>query len=235
MHIAVYDDNYVDRNQMNRLLTRASDENKKNGVEGYFIDLFGSLDMLMHNIAMYDAIFLDIVNEAPFGHDIANQLFELGINGKIILCNSTIQYKEMLDINTCERYLFINKPIKADELRTVLDECEELRLHREPKIEIRTDTDTIYIKAEEFLYANVPETGRVKVTLMDGRSKTFLGDINSFYRDLSHFSELVLANSKTIININYIKKIQTLKITMTDDSQFMGSLSCLNKINKLRK
>ena len=39
MHIAVCDDNIADRKQMQRLLERASDQNKKDGLEGFFIYL----------------------------------------------------------------------------------------------------------------------------------------------------------------------------------------------------
>ena len=38
MHIAVLDDDVASRKQMERLLERASDANKKNGLEGYYID-----------------------------------------------------------------------------------------------------------------------------------------------------------------------------------------------------
>lgn len=232
MHIAVYDDNYVDRNQMNRLLTRASDENKKNGLEGYFIDLFGNLESLNHNIAMYDAIFLDVVNEEPFGHEIADRIFSLGVHGKIILCNSKIRYDSELSDDIAKRYLFIDKPIKTDELRTILDICDELRHNREPKIEIRSDTETFYVKCDDFYYAEVKDTGKITATLSDNRQVTFLGDINTFKKDVSIFDEIISINSKALINSKHIKEIKSLKLTMDDTKQFTISITQLPKVRK---
>ena len=87
MHIAVCDDNIADRKQMERLLARASNQQKKNGHEGYYVDLYGNIPSLMQYPQMYDVIFLDIVNGSQNGLDIALKLRADGIVCCIVLCS----------------------------------------------------------------------------------------------------------------------------------------------------
>lgn len=235
MHIAVYDDNLVDRNQTNRLLTRISDERKKNGLEGYFIDLFGNFESLKHSIAMYDAIILDIVDEEIKGHEIAEKINDIGINGKIILCISKIDYRTVINEKDILNYLYINKPLKIPELKDVLEVCEFAKLNRVPKIELRSDTETIYITADEFMYAYVSEPGKITAVLSFEKSLTFLSDIDSLKRNVDIFKEIIQANTTTLINVNHIKNISTFSVEMDDDTTFRTLPGFRKRVEKVSK
>ena len=143
MHIAVLDDDVASRKQMERLLERASDANKKNGLEGYYIDSYGAFDSLHSKAAMYDAIYIDIVDSDIKGHEIAKSILNSGIQGKIILCISSLNYREIISSEDAEQFLFIDKPVKTEELNNTLSICEENRKNREPQIEIRTKDETL--------------------------------------------------------------------------------------------
>lgn len=220
MHVAVLDDNLVDRNQMNRLLTRVSDENKKNGKEGLFIDLYGNYSALLHNVAIYDAIFIDVVNEEIKGHELAHGIHYQGVNAKVVLMNSEIIYNEILDDSEKEKYLYINKPIKVPELKDILLVCEEARKHREPKLELRSDVETLYVKGDEFVYARISEPGKITVKLSFDKEITFLSDMSSFKRDAEIFNQIVMVNNSTLINRNYIKEVSLFAVTMQDGISF---------------
>ena len=136
MHIAVCDDNIADRKQMERLLTRASDQQKKSGHEGYYIDLYGNIPSLMQYPQMYDVIFLDIVNGSQNGLDIARKLRADGIVCCIVLCSSVWDY-EALSASSHDSFLYMRKPVLATDLNDMLILCEKKRIHPEPMIELR--------------------------------------------------------------------------------------------------
>ena len=228
MHIAVCDDNIADRKQMHRLLERASDFNKKNGVEGYFIDLYGNIPSLMQTPQMYDAIFIDMTNipeSGMNGIEIARKLREINVTGKIILCTSLINYKELASSEEKEDFIFINKPILKDELRKVLDICEDYRSKREPLIELRDDNGTLYVNGNDILYAHCKNGGgRIEIKLIDGRTINILSTIYMFYEDLEPFYYLLPASETTIINIRHIQKTKAFSVVMDDGHSFWLSL-----------
>lgn len=230
MHIAVCDDNIVDRNQMERLLTKASDQNKKNGIEGFFIDSYGSTTSLYGKAQMYDIIFLDMTESEENGISIARLLRENGVVCKIVLMISKINYHDLSTDN--ENFIFFNKPIKKDELRVFLDECEADRYNKEPMIELRSDTDTMYVHGEEFLYAYSEEMEKVTVFLTGDRSITFRSTLESFYAELNRFTKIVPLNEGTIVNVDHIKMIKALTAVMDDGKVFRLSLRHKGKIKR---
>lgn len=235
MHIAVLDDNMVDRNQMNRLLTRVSDARKKKGLEGYFIDLYGSYDALMHNVAMYDAIFLDVVNETPKGHEIAYEIVFQGVHGKVVLMNSEITYKDHIEEIYLNDYLYINKPIKVPELEEVLSECEEARKHRKPKLELRSDTETFYINETELISASVREPGKITVSLSFEKELTILADMGIFKNDAEIFPNVVSINNTTLINLYHIESVNNFSVNMKNGENYKISPIISSKLKKKLK
>lgn len=220
MHIAVCDDNVADRKQMERLLTRASDENKRNGIEGYFIDSYGNADNFIGKVQMYDALFIDMSEGEENGTDIARRIRKSGGVGKIILMISKIDYAELSDEKEKEDYIFINKPIKTAELREILNMCEESRYNKEPMIELRTDSETKYIHGDEFMYAYSQELEKITVFLTEGREMTFRSTLENFYADLGKFTNIVPINDNVIVNVDHIKAKKAFSAIMDDDKTF---------------
>lgn len=228
MHIAVCDDNIADRKQMQRLLERASDQNKKDGLEGFFIDLYGNIPSLMQTPQMYDGIFIDMTNieeSGMSGIEVARELRQINITGRIILCTSSIDYKEMATDEEKELFIFMHKPILKNELRKVLDICEDCRSKKEPLIELRDDNGTLYVNGNDILYAHCQNGGgRIEIKLVDGRSITILSTIYMFYEDLEPFYYLLPASESTIINIRHIQKTNAFSVIMDDGSKFRLSM-----------
>lgn len=231
MHIAVLDDNVADRNQMNRLLTRASDANRGTEIEEYYIDLFGSIESLMPKTAMYDAIFIDMVTEDIKGHEIAERIFNQGVSAKIVLCISKINYKDVVSAELKDEFLYINKPIKVPELNEILYICDAKRMKKEPKIELRTKGETIYIKYSDFYYAKALEMGKTIVTLTNGDNLVVLKDISAFRGDMSPYDFIKSINLDTIVSMKHVKKLSTLKVIMDDGTEFRNN-SLLVKLLK---
>lgn len=232
MHIAVLDDDVASRRHMDRLLTRASDENKRNGAEGYYIDLYGSFEPLSSKLAMYDAIFIDMVDSEKKGHEMAVHIHDVGIPGKIILMTSKIRYYDILFPEYVESFSFIDKPIDTAVLRNILNECESLREQREPKIEIRTKDETLYIKYEEFIYAKALVAGKTTIVLSGPRDTIYYKDIALVKKAVEQYPFMIQVNSDVIVSLYHIKKINTFSIEMDEGSVFRISLGSAGKIKK---
>lgn len=231
MHIAVLDDDIASRKHMERLLSRISDANKKSGLEGYYIDSYGSFDSLHPKLAMYDAIFIDMVESDKKGHELAEMIHHSGVQAKLVLCISTIDYREILSHDYSDHFLFINKPINNDELNNALSICEEKRTEKEPQIEIRTKDETLYVKYDEFLYAKALVPGKTTIVLVGREDTIYYKDITMVKKSITEYPFMISVNKDTIISSYHIKKVNLFNVIMDDDTSFKISL----KTSKLLK
>lgn len=235
MHIAVLDDDVASRKQMERLLERASDANKKNGLEGYYIDSYGAFDSLHSKAAMYDAIYIDIVDSDMKGHEIAKSILNSGIQGKIILCISSLNYREIISSEDAEQFLFIDKPVKTEELNNTLSICEENRKNREPQIEIRTKDETLYVKYNEFLYAKALVAGKITIVLKGRKDTIYYKDISMVRKAITEYPFMIAVNKDTVISTYHIDRVTSFHVHMDDGTSFPISLKMSSALKKIVK
>lgn len=235
MHIAVLDDDVASRKQMERLLERASDANKKNGLEGYYIDSYGAFDSLHSKAAMYDAIYIDIVDSDMKGHEIAKSILNSGIQGKIILCISSLNYREIISSEDAEQFLFIDKPVNTEELNNTLSICEENRKNREPQIEIRTKDETLYVKYNEFLYAKALVAGKTTIVLKGRKDTIYYKDISMVRKAITEYPFMIAVNKDTVISTYHIDRVTSLHVHMDDGTSFPISLKMSSALKKIVK
>lgn len=235
MHIAVLDDDVASRKQMERLLERASDANKKNGLEGYYIDSYGAFDSLHSKAAMYDAIYIDIVDSDMKGHEIAKSILNSGIQGKIILCISSLNYREIISSEDAEQFLFIDKPVNTEELNNTLSICEENRKNREPHIEIRTKDETLYVKYNEFLYAKALVAGKTTIVLKGRKDTIYYKDISMVRKAITEYPFMIAVNKDTVISTYHIDRVTSFHVHMDDGTSFPISLKMSSALKKIVK
>ena len=235
MHIAVLDDDVASRKQMERLLERASDANKKNGLEGYDIDSYGAFDSLHSKAAMYDAIYIDIVDSDMKGHEIAKSILNSGIQGKIILCISSLNYREIISSEDAEQFLFIDKPVNTEELNNTLSICEENRKNREPQIEIRTKDETLYVKYNEFLYAKALVAGKTTIVLKGRKDTIYYKDISMVRKAITEYPFMIAVNKDTVISTYHIDRVTSFHVHMDDGTSFPISLKMSSALKKIVK
>ena len=235
MHIAVLDDDVASRKQMERLLERASDANKKNGLEGYYIDAYGAFDSLHSKAAMYDAIYIDIVDSDMKGHEIAKSILNSGIQGKIILCISSLNYREIISSEDAEQFLFIDKPVNTEELNNTLSICEENRKNREPQIEIRTKDETLYVKYNEFLYAKALVAGKTTIVLKGRKDTIYYKDISMVRKAITEYPFMIAVNKDTVISTYHIDRVTSFHVHMDDGTSFPISLKMSSALKKIVK
>lgn len=235
MHIAVLDDDVASRKQIERLLERASDANKKNGLEGYYIDSYGAFDSLHSKAAMYDAIYIDIVDSDMKGHEIAKSILNSGIQGKIILCISSLNYREIISSEDAEQFLFIDKPVNTEELNNTLSICEENRKNREPQIEIRTKDETLYVKYNEFLYAKALVAGKTTIVLKGRKDTIYYKDISMVRKAITEYPFMIAVNKDTVISTYHIDRVTSFHVHMDDGTSFPISLKMSSALKKIVK
>lgn len=223
MHIAICDDNIGDRKQLERLLKRESDRRiKTSGV--LYTDSFGSADILIANPMQYDVFYIDLCNaDNMTGIEVAQALIEKGINVPIILCCSTINYREH---TFPENVLYIDKPIKAVELSVSINHALKIKKNAVSLIELRTEKSTLYVAEPDIICAT--EEGRnLNVCLTDGRTIQISTDAMNFFYSVENFPSFFAPNSKTIINARNIQKMGIRKITLINGTSYKVTGNCM--------
>lgn len=216
MHVAVCDDNIADRKQMERLLGRESDR-RAGFTEGLYIDSYGNESALLRNPMQYDIFYIDMCkSETTDGIRIARKLCEIGVQVPIYMCCSDLDYrKEIFPPNI----FFLDKPIKKEPLIESLDKAYDWKLTAIPRIELRDETQTYYITANEILYA-ITEGKHVLITLTDGRTIKVASGLENLYGQWEYHKIFLLLSSKTIINTSHIDHLGFLSVSMKDGAHF---------------
>ncbi|MBR6665823.1 MAG: hypothetical protein IKL22_08955 [Lachnospiraceae bacterium] len=217
MHVAVCDDNIADRKQMERLLGRESDRRAKL-TEGLYIDSYGNENALLRSPMQYDIFYIDMCkSEGITGTQVAKKLCDIGVQVPIFMCCSDLDYRaESFPKNV----FFLDKPIKVDHLTASLDQAYEWKLSAVPRIELRDDTDTYYITAEDILYS-IGAGKHSKVHLQDGRIIQVTSGIENLYSQWMHHKVFLLLSGNIIINQAHVARTGFLSVTMKDGKRFV--------------
>ena len=223
MHIAVCDDNFADRHQMERLLGRESDK-EGDSARMYYVDAYGSPEVMLSHPKAYDLFFIDMCRtEGLSSASIIQALREKGATAPFVLCCSDVDYRKM---NFPEDVLFLDKPIKVDELRAVIAEAKKQKDSLPDQIELRDVLETIYANVSDVICAR--ESGSdTMVRLSDGRELRSIGKLWLFKRSLEdRHPEFIYSGAKMMINCDHIITVNILgAATVSDGSVIPLSFS----------
>lgn len=224
MHAAICDDNVADRRQLERLLKRESD--KRSADTGIiYADAFGNVQALLANPMQYDIFYIDMCNtDGLKGCDVVAMLTEKGVHAPIVMCCSKEDYKAQA---FPENVIFLDKPIRAEELSASLDHALQIKAMAPDMIELREDKATLYVTEDEIIYA-LEEGRHVAVTLTDNRQ--FLANTTgeNLFAQIQNHPVFFSPNVKVIVNARYIKKLGLgcTSLTMEDDTVFKVHREC---------
>lgn len=223
MHIAICDDNIADRKQLERLLKKESDARAMQ-TEGFYVDSFGNAEALSRAPMLYNAFFIDMCNSSVSTSDIVNKLTAIGVKAPIILCCSLINYQEY---SFPSNVLFLNKPIKKEELSEVIDHAITVKASAVPLIEFREESgEYCYVTEAEIMYA-VAKGAYVTITLVNGRTLSILSTLENLYSHFNKYPMIFPVNKKVLINARHIKEVKFLTACMSDQTKFHISLEYL--------
>lgn len=215
MHIAICDDNMGDRKQLERLLNRESDA-RANDTGIFYIDSYGNAQAVMASPMLYDAFFIDMAVSDEDGTQLANRLLKAGVTAPIVLCVSTVNYREAFaDAESYPNIFYLDKPIKKAELSEILSQCITLKSQKVSTIELRGEKETRYVTEDDIVYAKL-EGNYVLVHLKDSSMIKIVSTLENFYSQLSSFSHYVPLCMKSIVNVTHIQKLSLFSATLTD-------------------
>ncbi len=241
MHIAVCDDNIADRKQMERLLKRASDKRiHTTGV--LYIDSYGNVDAVMHSPMLYDAFFIDMTSGPVNGFQLSRRLIDAGCTAPIVLCVSSIDYRAIVEAaiekvpedavenanhtilrrQLQSQILYLDKPIKTEELDQMLDHALTLKQAAVPTIELRGETETFYVYEDEIMYAK-KNSQYVHIVLTENRELDILSTMQNFYSQICVFDHFIPISEQLLVNITHVEKVSFMSIDIKNGQNFVVS------------
>lgn len=231
LHIAVCDDNVGDRKQTERLLNRESDV-RGSSTAAFYVDSFGSADTVMQSPMLYDVFFIDMVYGDTGGIRLAERLMNAGVVSPIVLCISSVNYREAVsDVSghAAGNIFFLDKPIKKDDLSQILDMCILKKSERVLTIELRGEKDTRYVTEDDIVFAKL-SGNNVSVYLKDGSMINIPGTLENFYSQIAHFSHYAALNKKSMLNVAFVSKVTSFRVTMADGTSLPAAPSYAGNI-----
>ncbi len=223
MHVAICDDNVADRKQAERLLHRESDK-RLTTAGNFYIDSYGTAESLLANPMRYEVYFIDVCQGTLTAMDILDTLSGQGINTPVVFCCSKTDYRKLpIPEKELGRVIFLDKPLNAVELASILDNAQKLADETIPFIELRSDTETYYAKEEDILY--VTQKGpRAIVNLISGTEIWLHSSVDNLFSEWEAiYQTFFMPSKRIIINTRHIEKTGFHKIIMKDGRSFSVS------------
>lgn len=221
LSIALFDTNFGERKQMERLLDRESD--RRGETCSIYTTTFGNKDTLLNTQRIYDAYFLDIPDDSYSAYDLAKDLRLKDIASPIIFLCSSMNYRE------CGRELsntfFMDKPVLVADLTAMTEELLQQKAENYvPSIEIREITKTHYLTEREIVYCeNSKRTRNITIHLQDGSTMFTENDIDNFLSELEPLGQFFMANNHVIVNARYVDKTTFFRVYLKSGKSFKRS------------
>jgi len=221
LSVALFDTNFGDRKQMERLLERESD--KRTATCPIYTTTFGNPETILNTQRIYDAYFLDIPDTEYSAYDLAKDLRLKDIASPIIFLCSSMNYRE------CGRELsntfFMDKPLLTADLSAMVEELIQQKVaNYVPSIEIRGITKTSYLTEREIVYCETQKhTRNITIHLQDGTTMFTENDTDNFLSELQPLGQFFMVNNQVIVNARYVEKTTFFKVTMQNGKSFKRS------------
>ena len=218
--IAICDDDPADRKQFERLLSREKDARLKNDEIVYY-DTYGSEEALLPYFMKYDLFLIDISLCSRDGMMVAADLKNHGAEGLMILCASSVDYEQKY--GPSDDVIYMKKPLYSKDFTAIVDMAVKTRAARIPRLELRGETDTIYVRAEEIIYAQSMKYYTL-VALTGDRSFHIIGEIERLSSMLYDYEDFLEIRNGTIINMKHIISYGGLSLKMSNGAVIKFSI-----------
>lgn len=226
--IAICDDSPADRKQFERLLSREKDARLKNDEVIYF-DTYGSEEALLPYCMKYDMFLIDISFCTRDGMMVAADLKNHGAEGLMVLCASSVDYEAKY--GPSDDVIYMKKPLYQRDFTVLTDRACSFSSHRTPRLELRGETDTLYVKPDEIIYAK-SMTYYTLIALTGDRSFHIIGEIERLSSMLYDYDDFLEIRSGTIINMKHIVSKSGLSLRMSNGAVIKFNIFEKNRISR---
>ncbi len=205
IYLALLDENPADRKQAERLLFRESSFRSEQG-EALYFDTYGNEDAFFPFMEKYDLIFIDIP-EMRDGMMVALDMIKRGCGYPVYLCSGALDYEKKylgdprFDF---ENIHYLSKPLKEKDYRSSIDLALKYKKEHVKKVELRNDTETLYVVPEEIIYF-AENKGVISISLTNDRYFRTFGRLNDLIYSLpSDISGFMQISKSTVINMREV-------------------------------
>ncbi|MBR6380179.1 MAG: hypothetical protein IKS07_00695 [Lachnospiraceae bacterium] len=233
MHIAICDDNVADRKQLERLLGRESDA-RKDTTGLLYLDSYGNETAILAHPMVYDVFFIDMCHTSGTSSlTVVRELLEKGVSAPFVLCCSEVDYRTQ---DFPEDTLFLDKPIRVEDLRRVLDHAQQLKDSAEKTIELREEKETHYVFEAEILYA-VENGNYTDVYLTSGAVVKTFGKAELFFGAIeAEHDAFIMASQRVVLNCRHIDGFRfPHTAVMEDGASFKVSGQCMQYAKQMQE
>ncbi len=137
-----------------------------------YVDSYGHPESLLKNPMQFDAFFIDMELTPDISDSSVLQcLIKAGCSAPVILFYASPEEKEekkALGKDAPMEILLLEKPVRKEELSSLLDNLLVLSGKREIPIEVRAEAGTHYVYESDILYVE-KKGGHIYVTLKSGK------------------------------------------------------------------
>lgn len=235
MHIAICIEQAAARKHLERQLSREGDLFQSS--EPLYIDSYGTTAALFAQPLQYDLYLC----EAESAHTLLSAIYILKA---IMEAYPQAQRVVFLppDLNEAffeaageigKSVMVLPVPLSHNTLYTMITRMIEQKKQAEPVFEIRGRNKTVYLHADEFMYAKEHGKRQSVVVNSDGCELDFLDSLMNLSETMSEHPSLFMIGSHDLINLNYIKSIHMFSLEMLDGYRISASPLEINYIRHL--
>ena len=210
MHIAICDDNQIDRRVICDLLRCYADEASLR----LFLTEYEAGKNLIYDVEdgmWFDAIFLDIFMNEQLGIDVARKLRGMGYNGNIIFLTSSADFA--VDSYEVYAYSYLLKPTGFDKLKTVMDRM--IPATDQSAYQIKQYNTIVRIPVGEILYI---ESSNTKCILHRAgeRKYTVYKQLTAIEGELQD-PRFLRCHQSYIVNMDHVRDVNTAFVLSTGE------------------
>lgn len=227
MHIAICNDQIADRKHLERLFGK--DMMKEHLKDGMFVDSYGSTDTLLHKAMIYDVFFIDLCETPGLSNEsVAKQLREVGVQAPIYLCASSL---EDCVPEPSDSIFHLQKPFRMEDLYFCMEIAAAYKASKPALIELREETQTLYIPEEELLYIEGNKSF-IHAHLKDGQVLNCCNSCANLWSELKELNNFCYPASRLIINLSHVESTHFGSVMMSDGKRLKISPFFMPHIKK---
>ncbi len=217
IYLALLDENPADRKQAERLLRRESSYRAARE-EALYFDTYGKEDAFFPFMVKYDLIFIDVHTERD-GMMAALDMIKKGCSYPVFLCSGEINYRGRYADDPrfdFENIHYLDKPLKESDYRQAIDLALKYKADHVKKVELRGDTETLYVVPEEIIYF-AENKGVISISLTEDRYFRSFGRIEYLIHSLpSDITGFMRISKSTVINMREVVSVSLNSFKMSN-------------------
>ncbi len=231
MHIAICDDNVVDRKHLERILSRESD--KRAGTPNIlYVDSYGDKDYFLKNPLKYNLIFMDMCSSPGIVEEILSKLDDMYYNAPLILYSSQLDYTSIPNLPSY--VVHAQKPYTPDSISDYLKLGDSNVANNTKTISVHENDITLNLPISNILYM-ISINNQSYIHTTDNFAICVHESLNELTLLLEPYEEFSLINKKTIVNFRHVLELTPINIVMQNHTKFSASLLNYKNLKYLKE